>query len=310
MADESGPSTLRCAITASATISANGASGNGALVFRPCVSSSESMGLTTGSGWAGNKLDFGSADTLWSTTLNGNSPFNDSAFPDPTDTTDGNSGIRGRVVAMGLRYRYKGNDRYNDGMIYGYVSSDHRSLSDNTYTEIQNRIGSTAVSVKEATEWQYLTCFADSANEERFTTVNDGSSYTLTSGNPYTFPWILSTGPYTKNSNSHINASFCGVIWIRGGNETEHAELEVELIQHVEFIGYNASSMYTAGHGDPEGRSKALLVARKTHQRGTRVSPDHKSIIGGVKNAIKKVAKDLKPIAMDAGLAAIGAALL
>lgn len=176
-------------------------------------------------------------------------------------------GVSGRMVAAGLRIRYIGREDAKQGVIYGYVTSDHSNGNFLPVSSYSNKASCLHAPV--CREWRSLSMIACRSEEieypqGRIYTREDASDDVRTKLR-YTYPF--SGGEYlydTANSSAINNGGTPMFFCIQAGVGDK---FEWEYVQHAEYIGHAVPVDDLGDSGESD--SVAMDRAASAHAQGS-----------------------------------------
>jgi hypothetical protein len=253
-----------------------GTNGFGFVNIMPCTANNVGALHFSTSTYAGTTL--GASTTIAAT---GTTTLDLSSGPYPSGDFDVSGmnppDIQARIVSVGVSIQYTGTKLNEGGLYYMLVDPNHQNLNGinpASFAECLVR------RVTDCKEWLLI-----SAVEEReldyYNAAPGGAIDALSACYPY------SNQKYSA-ADSTGGAPAC--IWITG---TAGNTFEVEIVQHVEFVGKSAQAVSTETHGDSVGFEKvATAAARLPSLRAAYPSVAPEQLMN---HALTVVSKENKP---------------
>lgn len=166
------------------------------------------------------------------------------------DTASSDAAIRGRIISTAMRIRYIGTQLNLGGRMAGYTSPSHDNLNGSDFSQIASRPESVRLPVTR--EWTEFVVFADSPEETDYPQRLDDDATVAVIQQVY--PLSDAKTLYGGSDRGGVPMAVC--IESTAGNK-----FEVEVRNHMEYIGYETSSMKTPSHCDLDGMSKVQNAA-------------------------------------------------
>jgi len=294
-------------ITGTATIlAAIGTPNNGGAGSYTISVSANSSGTST--------LSFSNPTTTINTSVKPNSPYASSQF---LETAQGGAAVQGRLVSFGASIQYTGTVLQMGGIYYSYSSPNHENLNNSLYST--DRIGA-----QDETFVERITAkkqwFAMSSIDDVETSYSGPASSLLVNNSltgtnsvyPYSQGYLLenSFGLYNPTSFSAVAPGGAPMVMIVnsvGIPAGSSVSFEVELVQHVEFIGTATAALHTPTHSDARGFEIVQNAQARLPQ--LRVTDPNRSLPSLMTQALGTVIREVAPVVMP-GLMRSGVAAL
>lgn len=174
-------------------------------------------------------------DTSWSVTNNGNAPF---AAGVVFSSGQSNPTCSGRLVSVGVRFRYGGREDAMAGKMYYGVTNRHQSVCTRPASTIASNADTLRnmegmASVDASKEWTYFSVFGITNAEHDFV---DGASRGLVE---QVYPYSRGETGYNSNYTYSLGSGNVGipVAVICGVGMSTGNVIEVEVIVHIEYTG-------------------------------------------------------------------------
>lgn len=229
------------------------------------------------------------ANTAQNVTSDGtipNIPYPVSAF-DVSSTRE--SALIGRVVALSIRIRYTGTELNKSGKILAYASPNNNRIDRFNLDTIQGLQG--CIKTPTTREWVQVTEIASQSNTMRYPGYDDsiqsggGGATPYGTKNGYIYPWADSsnTMKYIGGAGGE-NDYGAPTIMVAVVGAVEGESFEVQVCQHIEYIGATVGALVT--HSDTDERGRDTVVTALT---------DMYASLTGNKFTVKDMAHRLKP---------------
>lgn len=263
-----------------------GTGGVGFVHVIPSLAANAVNAVYTSSTYAGTTIGGVSTATTGISTYGNNSPYQLTAF---SASGSGAPNIQGRVVSVGMSIQYTGTKLNEGGLYYMLVDPNHQNC--NRFTSLAD-IGAFAealtIRVDDSKQW-LLTSSIENKELEYYNSNTNAAITALDAVFPYS-QGIEFSGPDTTLGGSPMMVAVTGT----AGNT-----FQVEIVQHVEFVGYGCQAAVTPTHGDSRGFE--LVAAASARLPALRASNPRQSPLALMGSAVRDVALSLSPAAPQIG---------
>jgi len=239
-----------------------------------------------------------------------NSPYETNQF---ADSLNGGSSVQGRLVSFGASVQYTGTVLNMGGLYYQFVSASHTNM--NQLSTTANFLGSqdeTLVDrITSKKQWFATGSIDDIETSYTGPYSTEVNSFGLPTNNlyPYSQGYSLSDSinQQISTGQAELNAIAPGGI---GGapmvvliQSPGPATFEVEIVEHVEFIGASTAAFHTPTHSDSRGFEIVNTAVQKLPS--LRVSQPNASPPKLMASSILETIRELSP-AINAGAKMLG----
>lgn len=165
--------------------------------------------------------------------------------------------VQARMVSVGARIRYIGNELYRSGTMNVFVSPDHSNVDQMSFDDLLSR----PETIRSATrrDWLEISTAAVSAEETNYpSTLLDTDMQKIDQCYPFSNTQAIRT------DNTSTGAA-CMAIYVTGVNPIGTDQFEVEIIEHIEYVGKLAKSSYTPSHADAEDTSTVNEILNSSY---------------------------------------------
>jgi len=214
-----------------------------------------------------------------------------------------------RIVAIGLSAQYTGTVMNMGGLMYCLVDSNHSSLYNATTTSLGQYPETVIERVSDKKCW--IADFGRTDPEHNFTSLASLAP-TETAGNIYTmtnFVYPYSQGAQCVAANSGPSAIPGVNAAVGAGSAAPTAVIlftgvagntyEVELVEHLEYIGFNTGAAATPSHRDPDGF--ALVQESLFRAPLRKQAHPEETWTEACLNALRNAAREIGPMAIRGG---------
>lgn len=216
----------------------SGASGYGFVAFAPALANDvNSLIYSSASTWTGSAVTTTTAAGLSLAALD-KLPFASASLTDLTAT----NGVAGRIISYGIKINYIGTEVDKGGVYYTYVSSSRESV--NGYTA--DTLGALVQTALRPIDRREMNAVVTPTNRHE----SDYSNEDQTDTDLILYPYSNSAA-YTAGTS--IPAIGCILIQSKTGNT-----FEVQVVQHVEYIGKGAQPFLTETRSDVVGFEEVI----------------------------------------------------
>jgi hypothetical protein len=215
-----------------------------------------------------------------------NTPWNQGTLTG-TSTTPPN--VSGRLVSVGMSSQYTGTVLNQGGLVYALVEPNHGNLNNFAVANLSAYQETKISRVTSGKIW--LVGAGIDAQEVQY------PEYTLTNQSLYPF----SQNQVVDPAFSACGAAILGYIFTGVPGNT----FQVEIVQHMEYVGAATSTMATPTHSDARGFEMVNTAANRLPQMS--VAKPHASVASLMGSALKEISHELAPYARN-GVRMIGAA--
>jgi hypothetical protein len=221
-----------------------------------------------------------------------NAPYASTAFATFLNNTGASATVNGRIVSVGASIQYTGKVTDQGGTYYMYVSGDHANL--NTLGTLD--LGANAETYVERVTAKKQWIVTSSISEEEMSYADGGDSYATTNSyqNPY-FPVYPYSDKVPITYGTYIGATPMVIQITTPGS----ASFELEVVEHVEYIGTAAQAYITPTHSDAKGFELVANASAMIPQ--LRTAAPNASLVSLMDKAISIADEALRPVAV-AGL--------
>lgn len=303
-ASQSPPSwKVRCYTTQTLSVNANGYQ---FLYLSPCVANDAPcifylQNAAAGDGYTGGApsmamdADANTNQNVTSTSTIINLPYSTSAYD---ATSDRDSAVVARVVALSIRIRYTGTELNKSGQILAYASPNNNRVDRFSLATVAAMQG--CIKTPVTREWVQVTQLASQSNTMRYPGYDDsiqsggGSASPYGTKTGYVYPWADSSNTVDfVGSAGGINDYGAPTIMVAVMGAVEGESFEVQVCQHIEHIGATVAALVTPSDTDERGRDTVVTALT-----------DMYSNLTGNKFTVRDVAHRLKPCLMRVAQAA------
>lgn len=221
------------------------------------------------------------------------------------------SSVIGRVIALSMRIRYVGTELNKAGKVIAYCSPNNNRVDRYDPSTIRTLQGATVSPVTK--EWVQITQMANQSNTMRYPGYDDSVQSGGASAIPYStrtgyiYPWADSTNTfdyvdYSGTSNDYGAPTMC--IYITGSVPDE--AYDVEICQHIEYIGVQTAALSTPSDIDEKGRDTVVTALQDMYARCTGNKLTAREIGAKLKPSLIRIAQAAAPVATSIVMAALG----
>jgi len=240
-----------------------------------------------------------------------NSPYSSSQF---NDTISNQPQVQGRIVSFGASTQYIGTVFNKGGLYYQYTSPNHSNL--NTLTNGTAYISTLGTQdetfierITEKKEW-FVTGSTETSEIDYsgpYNLDNNGTALATNAVYSYSAGYSLSPDFASAVTASLLGANFSASI---GGSPMvllvsvpQGALFEIEVCQHVEFIGPLTAAFHTPTHSDARGFEVVNTAVQRLAQ--LRVSNPNDKLPSLMSKALMVVLEELAPVVMPMARAGV-----
>lgn len=213
-----------------------GTAGIGYVAFAPTLANDYAAVAYTTSAFTGTSVST-TAGTGVSVALLDKIPF---TYTQLTDLQQANS-VAGRIISMGVKINYIGTELNKGGVYYSYVSPSREMVSAATV----DTLGAYIQTALRPIDRRELTALVTPTNRHEVDYSNEDQTDTDLVIYPYS----------NSNSGSTTSVPAVGVIMFQS---TSGNTFEVQIVQHMEFIGRGAQPFLTETRSDVVGFEEVL----------------------------------------------------
>jgi len=267
-----------------------GTGGVGFVALAPSLSNNSVSLFKTDNTYGGTTIAY---PAIGVSALSANTPWNAASL---TGTGILPAAISGRLVSFGLSWQYTGTVLNQGGLNYALVEPNHGNMENFALGNMGAYQECSITRTVSKKEW--LTGSGIDAQEVQYPEIN--YSATGTQSNSAIYPFSQNMG---QSSSYNLGGMIAAVMFTGVPGNT----FEVELVQHMEYIGAATSTMATPTHSDARGFEMVNTASNRLAQ--LRVTHPSAPTMALMSHALKEVAGELKPYAM-AGVKMLGATAL
>jgi len=170
--------------------------------------------------------------------------------------------VRGRIVSVGLRWRYIGTNLNMGGRVLALVHPDHNNLESNTYVTLASF--KEAVHLPCSRKWQEMVIFSNQPSEIEYPNLlsyDGGYLEAILSAYP------LSSTQFGGYYATQTVSQTCGGCPMTVFFESSSAgnQWEFQVVSHMEFVGSLAQHALTKSHADATGFSVIQEAANSSY---------------------------------------------
>jgi hypothetical protein len=243
-----------------------------------------------------------------------------------TATSTGGPAVSGRVVSVGISIQYSADEYLRGGTYYLYSDPNHANCN----AIAPNTLGSIAETkvVRITERKEFMMCAGVTEDEWSYYNLQSydsgavapevypfGQSQLLSAGQTTTTA-STTTGAYGFTSSAPASGAPMCILIAPSSPSTHMAQFEVEIVQHIEFVGTAATAMCTANTADSVGFETVVAAAAQlpARQMANPQESNEKSMYAAIRDELAHLAPHMaraagKFAAGYAGARGVGASL-
>jgi len=227
-------------------------SGVGFILISPCIASDRPLAWYTLNSWtgtSGSTFSFAVTGTAQTTTTGiavvfPNVPYATSVLSSANNGNINNQ-VNGRLVSVGVSIQYQGTELNKGGMYYILSDPNHQNLYQNSVSTLGNNAETRLEQITNKKQWAVTSAVDPDETDYSDNTTNGNTIDT-------TFPYSQSA--YLENvSSTNQYGNGATPICIAFLTPANNQPFNVEIVQHIEYIGTGAATQLTPSHADPVG---------------------------------------------------------
>lgn len=241
----------------------------------------------------------------------GNIPYTSAdMWQNVIESTGSGSYVQGRLCSVGVSASYTGTTLNESGLMVCFASPSHDDLTRYSFTALQDFSEADVTNVSRNKCWLSSTNVSPSECQyERTTEAN-----AISAGNPASaeyqmaciYPWSQYLSPDVGTVGADLWAGTCPMAIHFSG--TPGNIIHFEIVQHAEYIGRKTEGKTTASVADPKGLADVMSAANRIP--ALKQANPHKHVGSLMLDALRLVQREIRPVAENFLVSALGALML
>lgn len=227
-----------------------------------------------------------------------NSPYTSGMFSSVLNETATTGTVSGRLVSVGASIQYTGTLLNQGGTYYMYTSPDHSNINSPAYVDLGACAEAFVERITSKKQWIMTSSISDA--EMNYPDQSSQESTYAVSDSPYGLVFPYSGG-----------AAMCPGLYLGGvpimiqANVPNAASFELEVVQHVEFVGPATQAFISPTHSDARGFELVSNASAMIPQ--LRTAMPNVALPSLMDKAIAMAQNALRPVAYAAGRGVVDA---